>query len=115
MLDLGLPGIDSLEVLRRLRTWTKVPVVMLTAFDGERDRVTASTSGADDYVTKPFGVAELMARIRVALRHARTTGAAGRGSSGPATSPIDFDAKLVTRGGTRRAAPAGTAVGDPRH
>ena len=75
VLDLGLPGIDGLEVLRRLRTWTEIPVVVLTAVDGERDKVTALDLGADDYVTKPFGVAELLARIRVALRHARPAGA----------------------------------------
>ncbi len=79
MLDLGLAGIDGLEVLRRLRIWTKVPVVVLTAIDGERDRVTALDLGADDYVTKPFGVAELMARVRVALCHARTADADRRG------------------------------------
>jgi two-component system, OmpR family, KDP operon response regulator KdpE len=99
VLDLGLPGIGGLEVLRRLRTWTEVPVVVLTAMDGEREKVAALDLGADDYVTKPFGVAELMARIRVALRHAR--GAADRprviraGEVG-----IDLDAKLVTRDGT---------------
>jgi two-component system KDP operon response regulator KdpE len=100
VLDLGLPGIDGLEVLRRLRTWTQVPVVVLTAVDGERDKVTALDLGADDYVTKPFGVAELMARIRVALRHARVA-VADRPrviTSGAVT--IDLDAKLVTRGGT---------------
>jgi two-component system, OmpR family, KDP operon response regulator KdpE len=99
VLDLGLPGIDGLEVLRRLRTWTEVPVVVLTAMDSERDKVTALELGADDYVTKPFGVAELMARVRVALRHGRT--AADRPPvirAGELT--IDLDAKLVTRGGT---------------
>ena len=75
VLDLGLPGIDGLEVLRRLRTWTQIPVVVLTAIDSERDKVTALDLGADDYVTKPFGVAELMARVRVALRHGARTGA----------------------------------------
>jgi two-component system, OmpR family, KDP operon response regulator KdpE len=100
VLDLGLPGIDGLEVLRRLRTWTQVPVVVLTAIDSERDKVTALDLGADDYVTKPFGVAELMARIRVALRHAK----AGAGDRPPvvraADVSIDLDAKLVTRAGT---------------
>jgi two-component system, OmpR family, KDP operon response regulator KdpE len=100
VLDLGLPGIDGLEVLHRLRTWTQVPVVVLTAIDSERDKVTALDLGADDYVTKPFGVAELMARIRVALRHAK----AGAGDRPPvvraADVSIDLDAKLVTRAGT---------------
>jgi two-component system KDP operon response regulator KdpE len=99
VLDLGLPGIDGLEVLRRLRTWTDVPVVVLTAVDGERDKVTALDLGADDYVTKPFGVAELLARIRVALRHARA-GAADRPRVIQAGDvAIDLDAKLVTRAG----------------
>jgi two-component system KDP operon response regulator KdpE len=99
VLDLGLPGIDGLEVLRRLRTWTQVPVVVLTAIDGERDKVAALDLGADDYVTKPFGVAELLARIRVALRHARTAADRPRViTAGEVT--VDLDAKLVTRGGT---------------
>jgi two-component system, OmpR family, KDP operon response regulator KdpE len=100
VLDLGLPGIDGLEVLRRLRTWTQVPVVVLTAVDGERDKVTALDLGADDYVTKPFGVAELMARIRVALRHARAAGADRPRVITAADVTIDLDAKLVTRDGT---------------
>jgi two-component system KDP operon response regulator KdpE len=99
VLDLGLPGIDGLEVLRRLRTWTRVPVVVLTAIDSERDKVTALDLGADDYVTKPFGVAELMARIRVALRHASAAGDRPRVIRA-ADVAIDLDAKLVTRGGT---------------
>jgi two-component system KDP operon response regulator KdpE len=101
VLDLGLPGVDGLEVLRRLRTWTEVPVVVLTAIDGERDKVAALDLGADDYVTKPFGVAELMARIRVALRHARTAGADRPRVVTAGDVAVDLDAKLVTRGGTQ--------------
>ena len=100
VLDLGLPGIDGLEVLRRLRTWTEIPVVVLTAVDGERDKVTALDLGADDYVTKPFGVAELMARIRVALRHARGADADRPRVVTAGEVTIDLDAKLVTRNGT---------------
>jgi len=70
VLDLGLPGIDGLEVLRRLRSWSSVPVVVLTALDDEREKVTALDAGADDYVTKPFGIQELLARVRAALRRA---------------------------------------------
>jgi two-component system KDP operon response regulator KdpE len=99
VLDLGLPGIDGLEVLRRLRTWTEVPVVVLTAIDGERDKVTAFDLGADDYVTKPFGVAELMARIRVALRHAKAAAADRPRVIRAGAVAIDLDAKLVTRDG----------------
>lgn len=69
LLDLGLPDRDGLEVLRELREWTDVPVIVLTARGQERDKVAALDGGADDYVTKPFSLAELMARIRVAVRH----------------------------------------------
>jgi len=69
LLDLGLPDIEGLEVLRRLREWTKVPIIVLTARGRDRDKVAALDAGADDYVTKPFSLAELMARVRVALRH----------------------------------------------
>jgi two-component system KDP operon response regulator KdpE len=100
VLDLGLPGVDGLEVLRRLRTWTQVPVVVLTAIDSERDKVAALDLGADDYVTKPFGVAELMARIRVALRHARGADADRPRVVTAGDVTIDLDAKLVTRNGT---------------
>jgi two-component system, OmpR family, KDP operon response regulator KdpE len=101
VLDLGLPDIDGLEVLRRLRTWTQVPVVVLTAVDSERDKVTALDLGADDYVTKPFGVAELMARVRVALRHGARSGADRPRVVRAGEVAIDLDAKLVTRDGTR--------------
>ncbi|HEY9787108.1 MAG TPA: response regulator, partial [Candidatus Obscuribacterales bacterium] len=70
ILDLGLPDIDGLEVARRLREWTGVPIIILSARDGEKDKITALDAGADDYLTKPFGSGELMARIRVALRNA---------------------------------------------
>lgn len=70
LLDLGLPDMDGLEVARRIREWSAVPIVVLSARGMERDKVTALDEGADDYVTKPFGVKELAARIRVALRHA---------------------------------------------
>lgn len=68
ILDLGLPDIDGLEVCRRLREWTEVPIVVLSASDDEKRKVAALDLGADDYVTKPFGTAELQARIRAALR-----------------------------------------------
>jgi two-component system KDP operon response regulator KdpE len=73
LLDLGLPDQDGLEVTRRLREWSKVPVIVLSARGREDDKVAALDAGADDYLTKPFGVAELLARMRVALRHATTT------------------------------------------
>ncbi len=70
ILDLGLPDIDGLEVCRRLREFSNVPIVVLSAYGDERRKVEALDSGADDFVTKPFGMAELEARLRVALRHA---------------------------------------------
>jgi two-component system KDP operon response regulator KdpE len=69
LLDLGLPVIDGLEVCRQIRSWSQVPIIVLTVRDAEQDKVTALDLGADDYLTKPFGTAELLARIRVALRH----------------------------------------------
>ena len=71
LLDLGLPDGDGLALLRQLREWSHAPVIVLSARDREDDKVLALDAGADDYLTKPFGTAELLARIRVALRHAR--------------------------------------------
>jgi len=90
VLDLGLPDIDGVEVCKRLREWTDVPVVVLSALDDEERKVLALDSGADDYVTKPFGMSELDARLRVALRH----GAARNPASSPTTldiGPIHID------------------------
>ncbi|HEX9820859.1 MAG TPA: response regulator [Methylomirabilota bacterium] len=78
IVDLGLPDLDGLEVIRRLREWSAVPVIVLSARGQERDKVTALDAGADDYVSKPFSAGELLARIRVALRH--TAGASHEGS-----------------------------------
>ena len=69
LLDLGLPDMDGVTVLKRLREWSRVPVVVLSVRDREEDKVAALDNGADDYVTKPFGTAELLARLRVAQRH----------------------------------------------
>jgi two-component system, OmpR family, KDP operon response regulator KdpE len=71
LLDLGLPDGDGLSLVRDLRTWSAAPVIVLSARDREDDKVTALDAGADDYLTKPFGTSELLARIRVALRHSR--------------------------------------------
>jgi len=70
ILDLGLPDMDGLDVIRRLREWSAVPIVVLSARGQEQDKVRALDAGADDYVSKPFGAGELLARLRVALRHA---------------------------------------------
>lgn len=69
LLDLGLPDIDGLEVTRRLREWSDVPIIVISAREQEQDKIKALDAGADDYLTKPFGAGELMARIRVAMRH----------------------------------------------
>ena len=69
LLDLGLPDMDGLDVLARIREWSQVPVIIISAREQERDKITALDSGADDYLTKPFRAGELLARIRVALRH----------------------------------------------
>src|SRR5215208_7984102 len=70
ILDLGLPDMDGVEVCSRLREWTQIPIIILSVRDSERDKVAALDMGADDYLTKPFGIEELLARVRVALRHA---------------------------------------------
>jgi two-component system, OmpR family, KDP operon response regulator KdpE len=70
VLDLGLPDLDGMEVIRQIREWSAVPILVLSARGRENDKVAALDAGADDYLTKPFGVSELMARLRVALRHA---------------------------------------------
>ena len=69
LLDLGLPDLDGLEVLKRLREWSRVPVLVLSVRDREADKIAALDAGADDYVTKPFSTGELLARLRAALRH----------------------------------------------
>jgi two-component system KDP operon response regulator KdpE len=70
ILDLGLPGIDGVEVIRGFRGWSDVPIIVLTVREAERDKIQALDAGADDYVTKPFGMGELLARLRAALRRA---------------------------------------------
>ena len=70
ILDLGLPDMDGVEVCTRLREWTQTPIIILSVRDSEHDKVAALDMGADDYLTKPFGIEELLARVRVALRHA---------------------------------------------
>lgn len=74
ILDLGLPDMDGLDILRQIRSWSTLPVVVVSARSHEQDKVSALDLGADDYLTKPFGTVELLARIRTALRHTRTDG-----------------------------------------
>ena len=72
ILDLGLPDMDGMDILRQLRAWSSLPVVVVSARSHERDKVQALDMGADDYLTKPFGTDELLARVRTAIRHTRT-------------------------------------------
>lgn len=73
LIDLGLPDGDGLSLIHDLRTWSKVPIIVVSARDHEHDKVSALDAGADDYITKPFGTSELLARLRTAIRHTRTT------------------------------------------
>ena len=100
LLDLGLPDLDGTEVIQKIRTWSAVPILVISARTQEQDKVLALDLGADDYITKPFGNSELLARIRTALRHTmqHQTG------SDPLLHPyhyggltIDFEKRLVTR------------------
>jgi len=98
IVDLGLPDIDGIEVIRRIRKWSPMPIVVLSARAREQAKVEALDAGADDYVTKPFGVGELLARVRVALRHG------ARAPSGKETLvlgkiAIDLQRRRTTRGG----------------
>ena len=74
LLDMGLPDIDGMEVIRKVRDWSEMPIIVVSARDQDREKVNALDSGADDYLTKPFSAAELMARIRVAIRHLHKQG-----------------------------------------
>lgn len=98
VLDLGLPDMDGVTVLKRLREWSRVPVLVLSVRDREEDKVAALDNGADDYVTKPFGTAELLARLRVAQRHALPPGESPVFRSGDLE--VDLTARTVKRRGT---------------
>ena len=93
LLDLGLPDLDGLSTLRHLREWSSVPVIVLTVQDDEGIKIEALDHGADDYVTKPFNTGELLARIRVALRHSVKTGESPVLTTGPLW--IDLNARIV--------------------
>jgi two-component system KDP operon response regulator KdpE len=96
MLDLGLPDVDGIEVTRSLREWTRAPIIIISARGQELDKVQALDAGADDYLTKPFGLQELLARIRVALRRAEGL-ARGAGTAVLQAGPlrIDLDKRRV--------------------
>jgi two-component system, OmpR family, KDP operon response regulator KdpE len=100
LLDLGLPDMDGVAVARRLREWTSVPIIVLSARGQERDKIEALDAGADDYLTKPFGIGELLARIRVALRHADRVGDGAEASELTVGDlRIDLGARRVFAGG----------------
>jgi two-component system KDP operon response regulator KdpE len=97
LLDLGLPDLDGVTVLKRLREWSRVPVVVLSVRDREEDKIAALDNGADDYVTKPFSTGELLARLRVAQRHAQPATDAAVFRSGHLE--VDLTARVVTVNG----------------
>jgi two-component system KDP operon response regulator KdpE len=97
LLDLGLPDMDGLEVTKRLREWTKTPIVVLSARHQDEDKVAALDAGADDYLTKPFSLPELLARIRVARRHASAEKEESVIEVGDVR--IDLGSRVVTRAG----------------
>jgi len=97
LLDLGLPDLEGAEVLKRLREWSRVPVIILSVRDREDDKVAALDAGADDYVTKPFNSAELLARLRTALRHVQPQGADAIFRSGDLE--MDLSKRVVLKNG----------------
>lgn len=99
LLDLGLPDIDGLEVLQSLRQWTEIPIIVVSARSHEREKVEALDLGADDYMTKPFGSSELLARIRTAIRHGQRRDTGNRNAMNIYTVgefAIDYEKRLVT-------------------
>jgi two-component system KDP operon response regulator KdpE len=100
LMDLGLPDMDGLELTKRLREWSKVPIIVLSARGQERDKIEALDAGADDYLTKPFSTGELLARMRVALRH-RHQGAEAEPVFRTAEWEVDFARREVTARGVR--------------
>jgi two-component system, OmpR family, KDP operon response regulator KdpE len=99
ILDLSLPDMDGFEVCERLRQWTQVPIIVLSVRDSERDKVTALDKGADDYLTKPFGIEELLARIRVALKHSIQAMGSKEVVIKAGSLTIDLARHIVTRDG----------------
>ena len=99
LLDLGLPDGDGIDLTRRVREWSRVPVIVISARGREADKVEALDAGADDYLTKPFGVNELLARLRVALRHARAAGGAAAPVLEAGALRVDLARRVVTLDG----------------
>jgi two-component system, OmpR family, KDP operon response regulator KdpE len=99
ILDLGLPDMDGVQVCARLREWTQTPIIVLSVRDAEKDKVLALDKGADDYLTKPFGIEELLARIRVALRHSAQSQGTLETVITAGDLTIDLAGRVVTRQG----------------
>ena len=99
ILDLGLPDRDGVDFIRELRGWSQVPVIVLSARAGESDKIEALDAGADDYLTKPFGVGELLARVRAALRRKILAGTTGKPSIRLGDVEVDLSARIVRKAG----------------
>ena len=99
IVDLGLPDLDGAEVIRQIRAWSSMPILVLSARIHEKSKIAALDAGADDYVTKPFGVGELLARVRAALRHVVRSDSAGMTLKLEAAT-IDLEKRRATRDGT---------------
>ena len=99
LLDLGLPDMDGIDVIKQTREWSSIPIIVISARVQEREKVIALDAGADDYITKPFGTEELMARIRTALRHSNRITVDANNANRPYSAKglmIDFDKRLVS-------------------
>ena len=99
LLDLGLPDMDGIDVIRNVREWSNIPIIVISARTQEREKVEALDAGADDYITKPFGTSELMARIRTALRRSTINGSAPDSCQRRYTAKglvIDYDKHIIT-------------------
>lgn len=90
ILDMSLPDLDGINICKQLREWTQTPIIILSVRDSEKDKVAALDAGADDYLTKPFGIEELLARVRVALRHKNQAAGAGK-STTVRTGKLEID------------------------
>jgi two-component system KDP operon response regulator KdpE len=99
VLDLGLPDMDGIDLTRQIREWSKVPIIIVSARGKEQDKVVALDAGADDYLTKPFGVSELLARLRVGLRHRAATQADGKAIFQNGELKVDLARREVTLAG----------------
>nr|WP_276551478.1 two-component system response regulator KdpE [Erwinia mallotivora] len=99
ILDLGLPDGDGIEFIREIRQWTSIPVIVLSARSDEQDKIAALDAGADDFLTKPFGIGELLARVRAALRHRRAADTAPQAEVRFSEVKVDIAARRVTRRG----------------